>query len=297
MKKTTTIKKNAKLANYSAVAGAVLATGAVNAQIQYNDINPDAVINKNNSPYNLDLNNDATNDVILGVTELNGAGTSYYPGLGTFTFTYAGSYAVVQAGAGAGVMGMVTGSSSTFAPMALNDGDAIGVAGNFGADGALAIDALLTIQAFSFTYPVTEGEWIGATDKFLGVRFTNAGNIHYGWVRMSVTDDASTITVKDYAYNTQATTAINAGQSLSLENVAVENKVTIRPMLDQAVINVTPDLVGGEIVIIDAAGKEVKSVAINDIDTTVDFNGLETGIYHISAQFEAGKVAKKIYVK
>ena len=43
MKKTTSINKS-KLAGYTAVAGAIVAGGAANAQITYMDINPDMVV-------------------------------------------------------------------------------------------------------------------------------------------------------------------------------------------------------------------------------------------------------------
>jgi hypothetical protein len=36
---------------------------------------------------------------------------------------------------------------------------------------------------------------------------------------------------------------------------------------------------------------------ISDINTTIEFEGINTGIYTISAQFEAGKVSKRAYVK
>jgi len=296
--KKATLTKNSKLSNYTAVAGAVLATGAVNGQIVYQDVNPDVIVTKATAPYQLDLNSDANPDLVFGVVDFQGSGTTSYPGLGTFTFTYAGSYAAVQPGVGAAVLGAVGGSYSTFLVSALDNGNAIGAAANFGTDQAeLATVGAFNVPAFAFTYPFESGEWVGATDKFLGVRFTNAGNMHYGWVRMDVAADASSITIKDYAYNSQMGSAINAGQTLNLGNIAVDNKVTIRPMLDKAIVNVTPDLVGGTVSIVDITGKEVKSVLITDIDTTIEFNGIDTGIYHITAQFEAGKVNKKVYIK
>jgi hypothetical protein len=298
MKKNATIEMNKiKLRNYSAMAGAVLASGAVNAQITYVDVNPDATVGTANSPYNLDFNNDANPDVIFSVQAGSGAGSASYMGI-PFTYTYEGVFANVQAGANAAVLGTITGSSSTFAPAALNDGDAIGAAGQFGSGGGLAYAGVLNVPAFSILdYPVEGGAFLGQNDKFLGARFTNSGSIHYGWVRLSVAADATTITIKDYAYNSVAATAINAGQTLGLEDVAVNQKVTIKTQLDQAFINVTPDLIGGEIAMVDLSGKEIMTVAITDILTTVAFEGIDTGIYMLTARFEAGSISKKVYVK
>lgn len=298
MKKNSTIEMNkVKLRNYSAMAGAVLASGAVNAQITYVDVNPDATVNTGNSPYNLDFNNDANPDLIFAVQAGSGAGSATYMGI-PFTYSYEGVFANVQAGAGAAVMGTITGSSSTFAPTALNDGDPIDNAGQFGSGGGLAYAGVVNVPAFSIVdYPITGGEFTGLDDVYLGARFTNSAAIHYGWVRLSVAADATTITIKDYAYNTVATDAINAGQTLNLDHVAIENKVTIKTQLDQAFVNVTPDLVGGEIVMVDLSGKELVSVAITDILTTIPFEGIDTGIYMLSARFENGSVSKKVYVK
>ena len=67
MKKKSTQLNESKLARYSAVAGTVLASGAVNAQIVYNDVNPDAVIDKNSGPYAIDFTNDANDDFYTGI--------------------------------------------------------------------------------------------------------------------------------------------------------------------------------------------------------------------------------------
>lgn len=291
-KNTTKTERNSKLAKYSAVAGAVIATGAVNAQVQYTDVNPDVVIDKNTAPYQLDFNADATVDLTFAVASVAGAGSN-----SGISFTYEGTYAGVSAGAGAQVMGFVSGSSSTFTPSALNSGDAIGAAGLFGSGGILAAEGLLTIPALSITYPIAIGEFLGVTDKFLGANFTVGPNTHYGWVRLTVAADATTVTIKDYAYNTQAATGINAGQMVNLQNIPLDNKVTIKTQLDQAIVNVTPDLFGGEIAVVDMAGKEVKVVTINDVNTTVTYEGIEAGIYMLSARFEGGLISKKVYVR
>jgi len=77
----------------------------------------------------------------------------------------------------------------------------------------------------------------------------------------------------------------------------VEDKVSIKTMLDEASINVTPDLIGGTMVITNMAGQEVKTEAISDINSKINYAGLGTGVYILEARFDSGSVNKKIYVR
>jgi len=298
--KTTNLKK------YTAVAGAVIASSSVNAQIQYTDIT-DVTLDKNATPYQLDFNNDATADLVLQVGYINNAGTATQSSI-SFTYTLDASYAAVGVGVGGGVLGVNSTTSSggtSFVPSALNNGDVIGAAGVFGGSGTsgalLAAEGAFNVPAFSFTSPIAIGSFLGVNDKYLGAKFNAGANTHYGWVRLSCTDGTTgllTLTIKDFAFNSTAGANINAGQQTAgLQDVAVDNKVTIKTHLDEAFINVTPDLIGGELVIVNMAGQEVKSQVIGDVNAKITYEGLETGIYSLVARFEAGSVNKKIYVR
>lgn len=294
MKKTITIDES-KLAHFTAVAGAVLAGGAVNAQIVYTDVNPDIIIDTASGAYDLDFNNDAVSDLTLSVTHMEGAGT--YSG---FTYTYAGSVANAAPGIGGGIAQIATssGSSASLMIAAMNNGDMIDQAGNFNSSGGpLAVKAVVNIPAFSYTYQINQGDWLAVSDKFLGVKFNIGANTHYGWARLDVSAGADTIRLKDFAYNQMPATGLEAGQMVGLEDISIENKVNFKTTLNEAFINVTPDLIGGRIVMFNMAGQEVKAVAIEDINTTLPFEGVETGIYTIAAQFDGGAINKKVYVK
>jgi len=60
----------------------------------------------------------------------------------------------------------------------------------------------------------TTGNWIGKTDKYLGLKFKHKGKWYYGWARLDVAANASNFIIKDYACNTVAGQGINAGQIL-----------------------------------------------------------------------------------
>jgi hypothetical protein len=59
------------------------------------------------------------------------------------------------------------------------------------------------------------GSWVDdrAQAKFLGIKFSSAGEIHYGWARLTVVTGYKDIvaTLSGYAYETRANTPIRAG--------------------------------------------------------------------------------------
>jgi hypothetical protein len=68
-------------------------------------------------------------------------------------------------------------------------------------------------------------------------------------------------------------------------------------MLNQASINVTPDLIGGTVELVSLSGQVVRTYNLSDVDTVIHFDGVSEGIYTISAKFKSGVVTKRIYVK
>jgi len=290
MSDSTTNKKN--LGKYTAIAGAFLASGAVNAQIQYTDVDPDQVVDLNNSPFNLDMDGDAVNDVIFNDGDIAGSGT--YGG-GLINYFYSGNVASAYAPAG-GIVGGVSSQASLYIASALSNGDAINSGANFLSNGILAgdIDVIIT-GLYSTSMTQTPGGFVGQTDKFLGVTFDISGATHYGWIRLDAT--ATQITIKDYAYVVNPTVGLNAGQMVGLDDVDISQKVTFKTMLDGAKINVTPDLIGGVITITDMQGRQVSSTDIEEINTSIDYSNVNAGIYMIAVQANSAVVSKKVYIR
>lgn len=54
-------------------------------------------------------------------------------------------------------------------------------------------------------------DWAGKYDRYIGLRITINGQMHFGWVRMEVTN-VTQWTIKDYAYNATPDSPILAGQ-------------------------------------------------------------------------------------
>lgn len=295
--------KSSKIKSYSAVASSLLMSGFASAQnIQYTDVNPDVILDKTSGPFELDMNNDTGIDMTFEVASFNGNGSSTYMGI-PFTFVYNGSQANALPGPSGGVQGQVVGSSSTFGITALNGGDAINSANNFSSQSAaLGVKGTVSVPAFNINYNINQGEFLGVSQKFMGMKFSAGASIHYGWVRLSLdTLDPSglKLIIHDYAYNANPDEQILAGEgSVSgINQVAIENKVTIKPMLDQININVTPDLIGGMVKLISMDGREVYAVKITDVNTEIILNDRTTGIYQVQMVFDQGQVSKKIYVR
>lgn len=298
------MKKKNNLKAYSATASSIVIGSFASAQnVQYTDVNPDVILTKDSLPYIVDFNNDTGPDMTFQVAFFNGSGSSTYNGI-PFTFVYNGSQAGVQPGPLGGVQGQVIGSSSTFGVTALNSGDAISASNNFGSQSAaLGVKGIVTVPAFSFNYNINQGEFLGVSEKFLGMKFSAGGNIHYGWVRLSLdTLDPSglKLTIHDYAYNSNPDQSINAGDMPgvgSISGVALEKKVTFKQFLDRIVVNVTPDLIGSELVLSDMSGKEIYSVEVEDVEVKAEYTNLNTGIYFATLRTSQGDISKKVYIK
>ena len=95
-------------------------------------------------------------------------------------------------------------------------------------------------------------------------------------MQLSANGTASQLTIHDFAFNGTPDGALNAGQMVGLENVNVEDKVSIKTTLNNATINVTPDLIGGLLQVVSINGQVVKSMNIADINTTIEFEGINS---------------------
>ena len=63
------------------------------------------------------------------------------------------------------------------------------------------------------------GQWLNTQHRFLGLKFTAGGQIHYGWARFSVGTNA---TLTGYAYETIADKPIIAGQTKGPDVITLE---------------------------------------------------------------------------
>jgi hypothetical protein len=194
-----------RLSAYSKLAGVAVAAAPLTAQgeIVYTDVEPDSTLGVGDV-FEVDFNSDGVVDMVVGI--------------GTATGTYGGQPLYFQAafasGDGAGSFAgslQVFGGNNFYFPEAYNAGANL--------DETLAWQAPSAFGSMNYVTSIggapaySGGNWENQNDKYLAVRFTAAGNQHYGWIRMSIgaAGTSNFITVKGYAFEAVPDEGIEAG--------------------------------------------------------------------------------------
>jgi hypothetical protein len=271
-----------KLKTYSAVAGAMtLAATSADAQIVYTDVNPDFIVH-DSIGFTLDFDGNSVPELNFGIVDT--------------TIT---SYSLQATIAGAQIVGSpnnaILGSiyNSYPFPFALNTGDTIRPTGAWNAQyvgyGLNVLGAYINnLGAF--------GNWLGATDRYLGVQFNINNALHYGWVRLAVSQTSDTIIVKDYAYNVNDSLYIVAGSITGInENNA--NGIDLRVHAYDQTLFVHTRQAGARIEVLNAIGQTVTVSQTTDTDTRMDLSALPTGVYLVRVEQEGFVQTKKIYLR
>ncbi len=270
-------KFESKLAAYSALAAGVLALGAnANAQIVYTDVDPDETLSGATADYDLDMDNDGMMDFQIQLT----VGTS------------SNSVRIVPM-TGNEVLGSYT--AGWMYPFPLNANDAIDsqqATWNGTANGGY-----LTM-AWAYTTGATYGNWFGMTDKYLGLRFIVGSSYHHGWARLDVNSDGSSFTIKDYAYNSTADAAINAGQTAASIDEGLLKDVSVYTYGKTLFLNMNGnDIDNGNIRIINMIGQEVVSNGITSNNMEIKLENLESGVYVVAIETAEGSYTRKVHIK
>ena len=295
--KTLSSSNKTRLKQYTAVAGALVAQGNVNAQVVATNLNPDVIVDSLSAPYALDFNNDANPELAFFVQHISGASSTQ-----GVQFTYEGAAAGAQLSPGVSLLGATgTGSSSSsFQVSALNNGDPISAAANFGtsSNAALGLDLLVDAGVLG-QIPVQQGNFLNQSNKFLGAKLTAGANTYYGWVELSVNSNASQITIHGYGYQATANTQILAGEggNSGLELISLSDKVTIVGTPEQVNINVTPDVIGANVSFVSVSGQTLKTEKLTDVNNTLSFDDLSTGIYQVVVSNGNETTTQRVYVK
>ena len=197
MKKNIYPKKGGKIAAYSAMAGAFMATAAnADAQIIYTDVTD--FTGATGDLLSIDMDADSTSDFLLFANSNTAGNWSWV-------------YAIGNLGSGyGGPSNMIAGYSGAILPYgsALDAGDLVGSALSF-VSNSNNVGWLASMYS-----SVTYAPFANTGDKYLGVKFLSGGTLHYGWMRLSCTVAPVTYTIRDYAYEATANTPIIAGDGI-----------------------------------------------------------------------------------
>lgn len=294
--KTLSSTNKTRLKQYTAIAGALVAQGNVNAQVVATNLNPDIIVDSLSAPYALDFNNDANPELQFFVQHTSGASSTQ-----GIQFTYEGAIAATVLSPGVSVMGALgTGSSSSsFQISALNNGDPISSVANFDSSAAILGLDIIVDAGILGQIPIQQGNFLAESNKFLGAKFTAGANTYYGWVELSVNTNASQITIHGYGYQATPNSQILAGEGANsgLELISLADKVTIVGTPEHVNINVTPDLIGASVTFVSMSGQTLKTDKLSDVNNALSFDELSTGIYQVVISNGIEQTTQRIYVK
>jgi hypothetical protein len=278
MEKKSTL--NNKLKSYSALAGTLIAGGtAADAQIVYTDVTPDASVTTG-SMYNLDLDNNSVVDFQIAL-----AHQTYMYG-GTFAIQY--DYALIAPADPANAIDTMAG------PVAHNAGETIN-SSMLWVDGSASSYQLLGLAFAPPFNPYNTGNFLGQTDKYVGLRFRIGGADHYGWVRLDLNAAATEVIVKDYAYDATAGNSIVTGAMTTGIKNELSGDVQIFSANNLIHVNMNKATVDGVITITDVAGKLVSTTAVTSASNVISMESANAGIYFVTvAQGDARKTEKVI---
>lgn len=279
-----------KLMQYAISAAAFLATGTIDAEVVYVDVDPDNTIGGEGGVMLIDINDDGVNDFKFTIYSYSGA------------FTYSGitiSYGVKVAAANAlvdneflGTLQSTMGYTFNYIPI-VSAGEEINSTQNFvTGTGSLAVSVTL----FGAPY-YSVGNWGGAEMSFLGFRLVQDGSNNYGWMRLSVSDDGSSITLHDYAYQTNAEQGISAGQLVGVDDVPEMEGISLYSFGKQMNLVLTGEVNNQlTIEIYSLDGKIVKQLSNSGNTQTVDCSDLVNGNYIVRVTNGAAKFSKQLFI-
>jgi hypothetical protein len=307
IEKTTHMKNFTKQNNftqkvkaYTTLAAAVVA-GSYTAKaggVTYTDVDPDETIGTGEQ-YSLDLNGDNVAD--FDIQLLSG------------TYTYQGFQVQYKLGAilaGSNKInfstvftyGTSTQAPKAYGPVVHPKGDTISANLDWKSGSSFA----LATKASLFGTPLVEfGEWAGESDKYAALQLVSGNNTYYGWVRLDMASDYSSITIKDYAYNSTSGNKLASGETddlgggggsavkeIVLKNVSVygfQNKVNLNFLNGSS-----PQ---GSVTITNNLGQTIYSSVINKAHSQITIDEPAGNMYIVSVVTGEGVFTKKVFLR
>jgi hypothetical protein len=270
MKKNTPKKLTNKLARYGAMSLAIAGVSNAMGQVVYTDVDPDETVD--DGIFEVDFNDDGIVD--FEITN-NGA---------------AGNAVRMYNDNSNSVMGVNFGGNYNY-PSVLNSGSLIGDVANF-----TAHPVYQTLNWDGCAY--TNSQWCdGQVDKFVGVRFNVGSDQHYGWIQLDVPADASTFTIKGFAFESTPDADILAGDQGTL-GLGDANFNDFNYALDSRNnLILTSNTAMERLTLVNVLGQQVMDRALSSNSESVDLNNLNSGLYIARVSIEGTAKTFKIVVR
>ena len=141
------------------------------------------------------------------------------------------------------------------------------------------------------------GNWVGATDKYLALKLIVGTNTYYGWARFDVVATSSSLTIKDYAYESSPNVCIQSGQSiLGLNEYSINNRFSIfpNPLISSTTLETSYDLKNASLTLYNTYGQALKQVNnISGQTISLSRDNLSSGLYLIRLTEENKIIAEE----
>jgi len=251
----------------------------------YIDIVPDTLLNAlygmgaTTSPesYYIDLNQDQASDIKIysfGAIS-SGSGNQYIQvsSLDTSSFSFA-----------FGSLDQTFFPTSSCSPgwynrnmlKAYNQGDTI-------KNGAYITSGYLGYDYYICSEDASSCEWCTSTDKYIGVKYRNGGNVIFGWIRVDVSAYQKVL-IKDFSLG---------GSAVGIKQNEVLNSFSISPNPASEKIKIDLNAQLTEIKMTDVSGREI----LNTQERSIDISALREGIYFVQVKTPEGVLTRKVIVQ
>lgn len=235
------------------------------------DLEPDELVVALSTPFAIDFTNDATDDFSFRVQTMVGDTV-----LGGQPSTYDGSSAIVECLAGQ-PMGITANGSFSLTNMV--GGASVSSADEFGLDENYPLGINLLIDAGIGIFPYVYGNFLGVSNQYLGVRFTDGGNTHYGWIELSVSAEADTIVIHSYGYNATPDQSVDAGDGDASVFFAEDLGIRVWNSSDLIHVELESDHIGSQFNLVSISGKELINTKLPQLTNEIDVSDLLQGMY------------------
>lgn len=182
---------------------------------------------------------------------------------------------------------------------AMSNGNTIDNSGTYmtgGGSGFLFPGGVLGLSAnIPFIGLTNGGNFINTTDQFIAVKFeigVSMPTTHYGWIRVDVADNAASITVKDFAYESTPDAGINSSITSINEKELAETNV----FFANNELNITGVEGTYNVAVVDLLGKSISNTTVNN-NAVITLNNINNGIYLVKVTKGNAVVTKKVYIK
>lgn len=155
--------------------------------------------------------------------------------------------------------------------------------------GVLAISANIPFAGLT-----NGGDFNNTTDQFIAVKFEigSTPTTHYGWIRVDVADNAASVTIKDFAYESTPDLGINSSITSINEKELAEANV----FFANSELNINGVKGTYNVAVIDLLGKSITNTTVNN-NAVLALDNINNGIYLVKITKGNSIVTKKVYIK